>query len=100
MIVLIGTIFFAGPLLATGYEIFRSILAPDAPGAIHPVALVLLSVGIIVSGGSFVATLRRFFCTKCVNFSCPLNTVPKPIVNAYLIKTASCPFSAEVPMRR
>jgi len=40
-----------------------------------------------------VVTLVIFFyyliqrvCTKCVNFSCPLNRVPKPIVDRYLRK--------------
>ena len=29
---------------------------------------------------------QTFFYPKCVNFSCPLNTVPKPVVDAYLKK--------------
>ena len=32
----------------------------------------------------FFWTLRRYTCSQCVNFSCPLNTVPKETVDAYL----------------
>ena len=30
--------------------------------------------------------LRLFFCPNCVNFSCPLNRVPRNLVDAYLEK--------------
>ena len=29
-------------------------------------------------------TLKRHACSRCINFSCPLNSVPKTIVDAYL----------------
>ena len=32
----------------------------------------------------FFWTLRAYTCSQCVNFSCPLNTVPPEIVEAYL----------------
>jgi hypothetical protein len=32
----------------------------------------------------FFWTLRRYTCSRCVNFSCPLNSVPKKVVDAYL----------------
>lgn len=32
----------------------------------------------------FVHTMRRHVCPRCVNFSCPLNSVPKKSVDAYL----------------
>ncbi|MBC8275650.1 MAG: hypothetical protein H8E40_11875 [Chloroflexi bacterium] len=34
----------------------------------------------------FFWTLQRITCSKCVNFSCPLNGVPKPVVDRYLEK--------------
>jgi hypothetical protein len=34
----------------------------------------------------FYWTLHKYTCTKCVNFSCPLNAVPKQIVDAYINK--------------
>ena len=32
----------------------------------------------------FFWTLRLYTCSQCVNFSCPLNTVPREVVDAYL----------------
>jgi hypothetical protein len=34
----------------------------------------------------FFWTLRLYTCTQCVNFSCPLNRVPKEVVDAYLVR--------------
>ena len=44
-------------------------------------ALVAL-VGLVI----FLWTLRRYTCSHCVNFSCPLNSVPQEIVDAYLAR--------------
>ncbi|MBL7184012.1 MAG: hypothetical protein ISS50_06145 [Anaerolineae bacterium] len=33
---------------------------------------------------SFAFSLKKHVCTRCVNFSCPANGVPKEIVDAYL----------------
>jgi len=32
----------------------------------------------------FIVTLLRLNCSRCVNFSCPLNRVPQDLVDAYL----------------
>jgi hypothetical protein len=37
-------------------------------------------------GGVFFWTLSKYTCTRCVNFSCPLNRVPKGAVDAYLLR--------------
>ncbi|MCK4777040.1 MAG: hypothetical protein KAS39_01610, partial [Actinomycetia bacterium] len=34
----------------------------------------------------FFWTLQKYTCTKCVNFSCPLNRVEKEVVDQYLRK--------------
>jgi hypothetical protein len=34
----------------------------------------------------FFWTLRQVTCSRCVNFSCPLNSVPSEIVDAYLAR--------------
>ncbi|UCE12613.1 MAG: hypothetical protein JSV04_10510 [Candidatus Heimdallarchaeota archaeon] len=39
-----------------------------------------------IGGGYFFVFLRRNICPTCVNFSCPFNSVPKEIVDAYLKK--------------
>jgi len=33
---------------------------------------------------SFAFSLKKNICRRCVNFSCPLNSVPKPIVDECL----------------
>jgi hypothetical protein len=45
---------------------------------------VLLAVFAFGSALIFTYQLRKNNCSRCVNFSCPLNTVPKPLVDAYL----------------
>lgn len=44
----------------------------------------LLAVLALWGGVMFFWTLRKDTCSQCVNFSCPLNTVPEETVNAYL----------------
>jgi hypothetical protein len=34
----------------------------------------------------FFWALRRYTCSRCVNFSCPLNNVPQEIIDAYLAR--------------
>ncbi|MFX0065417.1 MAG: hypothetical protein ACFFC7_24870 [Candidatus Hermodarchaeota archaeon] len=43
-----------------------------------------LAVLSFVTGINFIVAIRRHACPNCVNFSCPLNLVPKEIVDAYL----------------
>ena len=46
----------------------------------------LLSFLTAWGGLIFIWTLSKYTCTACVNFSCPLNRVPKAVVDAYLLK--------------
>ncbi len=43
----------------------------------------LTSVAVATAAGC-TAALRTYVCTRCVNFSCPLNAVPKSVVDEYL----------------
>ena len=43
--------------------------------------LALIGMSAAMSGAFL---LRRFVCSRCINFSCPMNTVPKQLVDAYL----------------
>jgi hypothetical protein len=38
----------------------------------------LLGLYILLTAG-FYTTLKRSFCSKCMNFACPLNGVPDPV---------------------
>ncbi len=80
-----GAIFFVVfPVIA---EIFGMITFQNEfiPGAID----ILLFVLIILStfgGVYFFIVLTSQICPYCVNFSCPLNKVPKEVVDSYLEK--------------
>ena len=45
----------------------------------------LLTIG-AVCAVSATYTLRRSACNECINFSCPMNTVEKRLVDAYLLE--------------
>ncbi len=33
----------------------------------------------VATNAAFFMTLKRFFCSQCMNFACPLNGVPDPV---------------------
>ncbi len=43
----------------------------------------LLAIALTAIPG-FALNIRRNACVRCINFSCPVNAVPKPLVDAYL----------------
>ena len=45
---------------------------------------ILLAAIAVTSGVSWAYLLHRNVCSRCINFSCPLNAVPKATVAAYL----------------
>lgn len=45
--------------------------------------LALIGLSTVVSG---IYLLRRNICTRCVNFSCPLNAVPRATIEAFLAR--------------
>ena len=51
-----------------------------------------ITLATILTGLQFFYILIYDFCSKCVNFSCPLNQVPKSMVDKYLEKN---PFMKE-----
>ena len=81
---LAGALFFVFfPVVAEIYgllEIYRSSSSVDLIGLIL-FGLILLG---LLGGFYFFYVLQKKTCPKCVNFSCPLNRVPKNLVNAYL----------------
>ena len=88
MLLIIGFVLFGTiPLVGQVPSIVR--IASNLPfeRAIFITQLVLLGVSIIsiIIGFGFLFTK---ICTKCVNFSCPFNRVPKELVNSYLDKNA------------
>jgi len=84
MYFLLATIFFVFPLAIMGYGLWFLASQYVAYGLISLLGLVGIMVASLATSISFVSTLKRFYCTKCVNFSCPLNAVSKPHIDAYL----------------
>ena len=66
--------FIVGALILIAYPFPFMLL-----GGQYVLALIALSTAF-----GFGFNLRRHACVRCVNFSCPLNGVPRPVVDAYL----------------
>jgi hypothetical protein len=56
----------------------------------YPFPFLLLGTEYLLSGIGAIAVvagvfiLRNNVCSRCINFSCPMNAVPKPLVDLYL----------------
>ena len=81
----IGT-FVVWPVAAMAYGIWYLAANPAQYDGFALTAYVFLGVGTLLGSLAFYVGLRVFFCSKCVNFSCQFNTVPKELVDAYLEK--------------
>ncbi len=86
MIVLISTIFYIGPMGSTVAGVVHMLMSGER--ILSPIIMALAALALMTAFSStgFVISLRRNFCSKCVNFSCPLNKVDKPVVDQYLLK--------------
>jgi hypothetical protein len=82
----IAMIFFLAPLVVEGYGIWFVAVNYAEYGLISLMGLVGIMVASLLAGVSFVLVLKTFFCNTCVNFSCPMNTVPKTVIDEYLKK--------------
>ena len=86
MYFLISTIFFIIPLSVFVYGIWHLSVNYSNYGLIALLGFIGITIANLVSSISFVSTLKLFYCSSCVNFSCPLNTVSKPVIDEYLRK--------------
>jgi hypothetical protein len=68
------TQFVAGVLLWAGFPIPLMLLGRE-----YLLALIAMSTAV---SGAFL--LMRNVCSRCINFSCPMNSVPKQLVDVYL----------------
>ncbi|MGD8397729.1 MAG: hypothetical protein PVG11_02615, partial [Anaerolineae bacterium] len=68
--------FLVGALLWIGFPFIFMLLGGEYLWA-------LVGLASVASG---VVGVRRTACSRCINFSCPMNTVPKQIVDAYLAR--------------
>lgn len=82
----IAMIFFILPIGILGYGIGFLAVNYDSFGLLPLIGLSGITFATLLTSIAFVAVLKTFFCPTCVNFSCPLNSVPKSVVDAYLSK--------------
>lgn len=82
----VAMIYFIFPLAVEGYGIWFLSVHYAEYGLISLLGLVGIMVASLLAGVSFILVLKTFFCPTCVNFSCPLNTVPKTVIDEYLKK--------------
>lgn len=82
---IIGFVFLGGfPVFANFYGVYFIGMNYDLFTQTALLGMIGLAVTTLVSALSFFYVLSTYVCTKCVNFSCPVNRVPKSVVDEYL----------------
>jgi hypothetical protein len=90
IITLTGMLFFLlFPVIAISYELGslwgnESLWKEGSYAFWKQIILLILDILSLILGFMFVLVLKRRFCSQCINFSCPLNSVPKKFVDTYL----------------
>ena len=76
--------FFLVPVLTQTYGIwFLAELYPDY-NLITLLGLIGIASATLLTAVTMIVIVRIHHCPRCVNFSCPLNKVPKSLVDEYL----------------
>ncbi len=74
-----NVVFFAGLAAVFGYPLGFFITAGS---------WFLLAAYLLVTA-AFAVTLKRFLCSQCMNFACPLNGVPEPVRQLFWARNPS-----------
>ena len=80
----ITIIFFLAPLVVEAYGIWFIAAHFTEYGIVALLGMAIITAASLAVGISFIIVIRTFYYARCVNFSCPLNTVPLDVVNDYL----------------
>ena len=72
------------PVLVEAYGIWFMSVDYAGFGLYALLGMIGVTVATFLAGFQFFYILLYYFCSRCVNFSCPLNRVPKSIVDEYL----------------
>ena len=81
---LVSTVFLAFPAAVLGYGIWFLSVHYAEYGLSALLGLIGVTAAFLSGSAGSYGLLRIFFCSRCVNFSCPLNSVPGSVVAAYL----------------
>ena len=74
------------PPMVEGYAIWTLAVNSAVFGRLALLGMVGVTLATILTGAQFFYILKSRFCARCVNFSCPLNGVPRARVDAYLAR--------------
>ncbi|MBN1375753.1 MAG: hypothetical protein JXA01_06335 [Dehalococcoidia bacterium] len=74
------------PVVTMIYGIWLVIVLSIQPQQLILFSAIAIAAGTTLTGLQFFYIMQHYFCSKCVNFSCPLNRVSGDIVRAYLGK--------------
>jgi hypothetical protein len=77
-------IFLTFPFAVQCYSVWCIAYSYDAFGEAALLGAAGIALGTLLGAITFITALKFFFCPCCVNFSCPLNSVPKAVVDEYL----------------
>ncbi len=82
---IICLLFFGSfPIFTEIYGIWIIFIDYTIYGVFTLLGLIGITIATLIAILAWFSGLRLFFCPNCVNFSCPLNRVPKSVVDAYL----------------
>ena len=84
MILLVLTFYLFIPVIAGIYTIWM--VRAAEMGLVATVAVGAVTLLALLSSVAFYLVMQAYGCRRCVNFSCPLNRVEKPVRDAYLKK--------------
>jgi hypothetical protein len=74
------------PICVEAYGIWFMSVSYQQFGLYALLGMIAVTVATILAVMQFSAVLRHDFCSRCVNLSCAMNTVPKAIADKYLEK--------------
>lgn len=72
------------PVFVEAYGIWLMSVNYAEFGLYALLGMIGVTLATLMVGLQFLYILVYYFCSKCVNFSCTLNQVPKPMVDEYL----------------
>ncbi len=81
---LVTTVFLVFPMAILGHGIWFLSVHYVEHGLAALLGLIGITTAFLFSSLGSYTLLRIFYCSRRVNFSCPFNTVPRSLVNAYL----------------
>ena len=86
LLVLFFAFFGFFPVAMTSYGIWLIATSPSLINLFSLLGIIGITVGTLLAAIQFFYILRFYFCSKCVNFSCPFNRVSTDKIKAYLQK--------------